>query len=333
MEARKLQKTGGSTFTLSLPKRWVQAAGLKAGDAVFVDAVADGSLSLRASPATATGPRPKVINVASGEPRDHLLRKLIGAYVSGRDVIEVRFKPEAAAAVRRVAREFSRMVIGPEVLEETRTSLVIQDLSNPGEMSAEKSLRRMYMTARAMHEDALEAVRTRDPSLARDVEQRDEDVDRLYWMVAKQYSLAHLTGGLTAADWRRSGVHNYRLVAKLLERIGDHAERIATAAVSLKGDVDPRLMKDLQAASGAALGILDDAFRALVARDVDAANGAVDRGAGLQRMVDGLTHRVGARRGEELLALGAIVDSIQRTGGYATDVAEIAINHVLSQDG
>jgi phosphate uptake regulator len=225
------------------------------------------------------------------------------------------------------------MVIGPEVLEETRTSLVLQDLSNPAEMSAEKSLRRMYMTTRAMHEDALEAVRTRDESLARDVEQRDEDVDRLYWMVAKQYSLAHLTGGVTAADWRRTGVHNYRLVAKLLERIGDHAERIALAAISLEDDLDARLLKDLQAASGAALGILDDAFRALMARDLDAANGAVDRGAGLQRMVDGLTHRVAVRKGEELLALGAIVDSISRTGGYATDIAEIAINHVISQEG
>src|SRR3990170_7487158 len=142
MEARKLQKTGGSTFTLSLPKRWVQEAGLKAGDAVFVDAVADGTLSLRPNPATATGPRPKVNEVATGEPRDHLLRKLIGAYVSGYDVIEVRFKPEGAPAVRRVAREVSRMGIGPEVLEESRTSLVLQDLSNPAEMSAEESLRR-----------------------------------------------------------------------------------------------------------------------------------------------------------------------------------------------
>src|SRR3990170_509476 len=333
MEARKLQKTGGSTFTLSLPKRWVQEARLKVGDAVFVDALSDGTLSLRPRPATAASPRPKVIESTPGEPRDHLLRKLIGAYVSGYDAIEVRFKPEAAPAVRRVAREFSRMVIGPEVLEESRTSLVLQDLSNPAEMSAEKSLRRMYMTTRAMHEDALEAVRTRDETLARDVEQRDEDVDRLYWMVAKQYSLAHLAGGVTAADWRRTGVHNYRLVAKLLERVGDHAERIALAAVSLKDDLDARLLKDLQAASAAALGILDDAFRALMARDLDAANAAVDRGAGLQRMVDNLTHRVAARRGEELLALGAIADSIHRTGSYATDVAEIAINHVLSQDG
>ncbi len=333
MDARKLQKTGGSTFTLSLPKRWIVAAGLKAGDTVFVESLADGALVLQPHPGTPAGARTKVIEGIAGEPRDHLLRKLIGAYVSGYAVIEVRFKPEEGPAVRRVAREFTRMVIGPEILEESRTYLVLQDLSNPSEMNAEKTLRRMYMTARAMHEDALEVLRTRDPALAKDVEQRDEDVDRLYWMIAKQYSLAHLAGPTTAADWRATGVHNYRLVAKLLERIGDHAERIATAASGIEGDLDPRLLRDLRSASGAALSILDDAFRALMGKDADLANAAVDRADGLQKLVDALTHRVATRKGEELLALGAIVDSIHRTGGYATDIAETAINHVLSQEG
>ena len=49
-------------------------------------------------------------------------------------------------------------------------------------------------------------------------------------------------------------------------------------------------------------------------------------------LADGLTHRVSAHKGEELLGLGSIVDSIRRTGGYATDIAETAINHTLSQE-
>jgi phosphate uptake regulator len=37
MEGRKLQLAGKSTFLVSLPKRWVTSAGLKAGDTLFVD--------------------------------------------------------------------------------------------------------------------------------------------------------------------------------------------------------------------------------------------------------------------------------------------------------
>lgn len=332
MEARKLQKTGGSTFTLSLPKRWVTGSGLKAGDTVFVDSLGDGALVLRPKPDQTGSPRTKVLLGAETESRDHLLRKLIGTYIAGYDVMEVRFKPEAGPSIRRVVRDFTRMVIGPEILEEGRASIVIQDLSDPTEMRADKCLRRMYMTVRAMHEDALEVVRTRDEVLARDVEQRDEDVDRLYWMVAKQYSLAHLAGPRTAEEWNTTGIHNYLLVAKLLERIGDHAQRIAVAAMAVGDNLEPRLVKDLQTASRAALDILDQAFTALMGRDADAANAAVDRLAGVEKQVDALTHRVGNYRGEELLALGAIVDSIRRAGGYATDIAETGINHVMSHD-
>ena len=52
---------------------------------------------------------------------------------------------------------------------------------------------------------------------------------------------------------------------------------------------------------------------------------------GLQKLTDGLTHGVAAHESEELLALGIVVDSINRTGGYAADIAEIAINHVMSR--
>ena len=37
MEGRKLQLTGGSTYVVSLPKPWIVATGLRAGDTVFLD--------------------------------------------------------------------------------------------------------------------------------------------------------------------------------------------------------------------------------------------------------------------------------------------------------
>jgi phosphate uptake regulator len=47
MEGRKLQLAGKSTFLVSLPKRGVTSAGLKAGDTLFVDTEQDGSISIR----------------------------------------------------------------------------------------------------------------------------------------------------------------------------------------------------------------------------------------------------------------------------------------------
>src|SRR5437773_10954634 len=97
-----------------------------------------------------------------------------------------------------------------------------------------------------MHEDALQALRNQDDALARDVSQRDQDVDRLYWMVAKQYNLAQTPGGAAPASKGKEELHNYRLIAKLFERNGDHAERIAPTypALSDRG-LDPNLLKEL----------------------------------------------------------------------------------------
>ena len=333
MEGRKLQLTGGSTYVVSLPKKWIVASGLKAGDTVFVDTETDGSISVRSQPREKAEVRKKVLEQKEEEHRDHLLRKLIGAYIGGYGLIEVRFPQDLGPFVRRVARDFSRLVIGPEVIEESRNALLIQDLSDPAELSAEKCIRRMYMTDRAMLEDAVTAVKSGDEVLARDVAQRDQDVDRLYWMVAKQYGTAHRTMRGTGDAAAFAGIQNHRLIAKLLERVGDHAERIAANVPVLAArGIDPKLAKELDAATASAIAILDKAFNALVTEDIDSANESVDSRGPHQKLIDNLQHHVAPRKGEELLALGEVVDSIDRAAGYATDIAEIAINHAVSQN-
>src|SRR2546428_12354574 len=220
MEGRKLQLTGGSTYVVSLPKPWISATGLKPGDTVFLESMPDGSISVLPRAGEKPAARRKVFEEKEGGNRDHLLRKLIGAYISGFGLIEIRHRPETGPFVRRVAREFCRMAIGPEIIEESRTSMVIQDLSDPAELSPDKSLRRMYMTVRAMLEDAIAALKTRDETLAKDVAQRDEEVDRLYWLVAKQDHLAHKAPPRAPNAGERGGVQNDRPAAELIERRG-----------------------------------------------------------------------------------------------------------------
>ncbi|HYA57376.1 MAG TPA: PhoU domain-containing protein [Thermoplasmata archaeon] len=329
MEGRKLQLAGKSTFLVSLPKRWVTNAGLKAGDTLFVDTETDGSVSVRMRSETRPVVKRKSFVERGEETREHLLRKLIGAYISGFGLIEVRFASARGPFVRKVAREFCRLVIGPEVIEETQGSILIQDLSDPSELSSEKCLRRMHLTVRAMLEDAIGAMKPQNETLAHDVGLRSQDVSRLYWMVAKQYHLAH-TGSSdgNGTAW----IHGHRLIAKVLERIGEHAQRIATngAALAAERGIDPKLLEMLAAARTSAVTILDKAFNALVTRNIDAANEAIDARVEHQKLIDTLARRVAARRGPSLLTLGSIVDSLGRVVVYASEIAEEAIDLAVS---
>jgi phosphate uptake regulator len=328
MEGRKLQLAGGSTYLVSLPRRWVTKAGLKAGDTLFVATETDGSISVRPSPGEKPEARRKLFDERNGEAHEHLLRKLIGAYVSGFGLIEIRFPPENGPAMRKVARDFCRLVIGPEVIEEARGSLTIHDLSDPSELSSEKCIRRMHLVVRAMLGDAVLALKSSDASLARDVVQRDQDVDRLYWMVAKRLHMVNGANGRSSDPEDIAVLQAHRLVAKMLERTGDHAVRIANTfpALSEKRQIEPKLMRELEEAASSATAILDKAFGALVSSNLDAANEAIDSRAQHQGLIDALSHRVATRKGEELLALGAVVDSLGRAASYATDIAEQAID-------
>ena len=325
MEGRKLQLAGGSTYVVSLPKRWVQGSGLKAGDTLFLETESDGSVSVRHRMTEKPSVRRKVFEEKGEEARDHLLRKLIGAYISGFGIIEVRFAGEKGPFVRKVARDFCRLVIGPEVIEETRNAIVIQDLSDPSELSSEKCLRRMHLIVRAMLDDSVSALRTSNPSLAHDVGQRDQDVDRLYWMVAKQYHLAHAGPGDGASA---PTIHGHRLIAKLLERIGEHAQRIASSGAALVGErwLDSKLSDQLGAARTSAVAILDKTFNALVTRNIEGANEAIDARIEHQKMIDALAQRVASRKGSAPMALGSIVDSLGRVAVYAAEIAEEAID-------
>lgn len=332
MEARKVQVTGGSTYTISLPKTWAQEVNLQAGDTVFLEPLGD-TLILHLQDKGRRNTRRKVLQVSKGERKEHILRELIGAYVTGYGLIELRFPPNEAAVARQVSREFTRMVIGAEIVEETGGRVLIQDLADPMELSPDKCLRRMYMTARSMVEDSIKALVAGDVAKASDVPPRDQDVDRLYWMVAKQYHLAVTDSSYLATYRLRGELHHFRIAAKALERIGDHGERIASALLEMEGDyLNPELLKDVERASRFALDMLDRAFKALMGGDLRSANGAVDAQETLRRMTEKLSKEVRGASGIQMLPLATVVDSISRIGGYASDIAEVAINHVIGRE-
>ncbi len=333
IEARKIQMTGGSTYLVTLPKQWVKESNLKVGDVVFFTKTPDGGLYIQGGPHVSHEARRAKLEVGKSERREHLLRRLIGAYVAGNDLLEVDFKGHEAPEIRKVVREFARMVIGPEILEESKHSIVIQDLSDLTQFSQEKCLRWMHLTIKSMHEEAIVALKTLNGKLAHDVISRDDDIDRLYWMVAKQFNLM-LNNMALAAKQGTDLITNssYRQAAKVLERIGDHAQRIAANVLLLTKKVDTSLMEALESASIRSLEIFDKSFASLLNGDVDDANSAIDSIADLAKNLDEISERLRKMKGRGIFALAGVLDSIQRTAHYSTDLAEIAINLVASRD-
>jgi phosphate uptake regulator len=331
LEIRRVQKTGASTMTVSLPKEWIDGNGIKPGDPVEVKVLSDGTISIDPQIKRESEATRMVIEIDADEPKEHLTRKLIGAYLAGFDVVEVRSKDRLDIELKRTVKEISRMVIGPEVMEETSNTVVLHDLSDPVELPQEKCVRRMHLIVSSMHRDAVLALTSLDEELADDVMDRDPDVDRLFWMASKQYNLILKDRRLA----EKLGVDIFygmslMLVARGVERIGDHAEKIAkNAVIAIRAGKPFGDIEEIVRHSESSLSILDSAMQALFKHDIEGANLAIDAGEKLVEEVERLYSTMQSPSKALTVAKTSILDSITRTTMYAADIAEIAINNAM----
>ena len=242
MELRKVQFTGGSSYVLTLPKDWIEAQKISKNDSLGVEVQPDGSLLITRSTDQEPAQKTKEFDLAGITEPAYLFRLLIGAYISGYTFIVIHSQQRLPPFVREVVRDFTQMTIGQEVIEETDTEIMLKDLLNPAEMPFDNTIRRMFMIVKAMHEDAITAIRSQNQTLANDVTARDNDVDRLHWLIARQTNMI-LSNAALSRKMNVSPVMalHYFTISRIIERIGDHAERIVFIAQPiLTKKIDPR---------------------------------------------------------------------------------------------
>ena len=189
METRKVQVTGGSSYIITLPKEWVVSAKIKKNDPVGVMVQSDGTLLITPSTTVESNYLTKEFNVDNITDGTYLFRLLVGAYISGYPNMALNSNSNIQPFVRDCVINFTQALIGPEIVEEDDRTIIIKDLLKPTEMPFDKTLRRMFLLVKSMHENVLLALINRDKNLANEVINRDRDVDRLQWLVARQSNM------------------------------------------------------------------------------------------------------------------------------------------------
>jgi len=236
---RKVQRTPSGTFFVCIPKSWAERYGLKRGSVVSLIESSDGRLLI--DPKFGAEPSPRTITL---KPRPTLSREIIGKYLLGFDIIRVEAKERISFEVRDTIKKTVSRLIGLEIVEEDYSGIILQCLLDPSGFPPEKVLRRGYAIAAGMHRDAVNALVDGDLHLARSVIARDEEVNRLYFLLVRILRTIIQNPSLN----EKLGVQpieclDYRLVASLVEAIGDECVRAALKTVELKG---AKLAEDLK---------------------------------------------------------------------------------------
>jgi phosphate uptake regulator len=267
-ELRKVQQTPGGTFFVCLPKPWAEKSGLQKGAIVGVSETAEGRLLVDAKFNAELVPKTAVL-----EPGLYLGREIIAKYLLGFDVIRIKGKDRIGFDVREDVKNTVRHLIGLEIVEEDHSGIVLQCLLEPSGFPPEKILRRGYSIAAGMHRDVVNAFVEGDVQLAKSVIARDDEGNRLYFLLVRILRTIVQNPSLS----EKLGVGpieclDYRLAASLVEGIGDDCVRAATKTVELKGirpDKDlGKLFANLQSTCFAAH---DQALNAFLTGDIELA--------------------------------------------------------------
>ncbi len=333
VELRKIQVTGGSTHVISLPKKWVDRNGLGRSDALAIHEEPDGSLLVVPHGEPKTKARRIVLDVPDPLQEDVIVRQLVGAYLAGADEIHLRAKGRMDPKVRQTIRSTIRDLVGVEILDEETGSVTLQDLVGVSEMDLRKTVTRMHRIARIMFDDAITAFMEQDPELAEDVSGRDDELDRLEWHVSKQmHALLEQPRLAARLQIRPAEALNLYLVARSLERMGDHASKISKNIRDLTIQVPEPITASIQGQAKQVSAFWDEGFSALKRKDFDKGCAAVDVGKSLgpwKRQFIDLLEGVDPTAAA---TLNIIADSVDRVRGYAVDITETAMNHTFLAD-
>jgi phosphate uptake regulator len=324
METRKVQVTGGSTFTVSLPKEWARENDVGAGDRVEFFS-GDGSLVM--SPAGSEEPTRGQLDVSQYD-GENLTRAVMAMYVSGFDVLELSAE-RITTEQRRAIRTATQNLVGLEVLEETTSSVVIRDLLDSSELSIHDAVDRMRLISRSMLEDAVTALVENDDDLATDVIRRDDEMDRLWFVVARIFRTAlRSPRGAQEIGMEREACFDYHSSARQLERIADHAAKIAQTAQDL-GELDEPVATSIEAIHEEAAAVVTTAMDALVAEDSQTATELANDAKASILPIDDRSRTIDDQLRElepaEAKNLGIVVDSLSRTADYGGNIAETAL--------
>lgn len=156
MDVRKIIAFGESTFTVTLPKKWVVANKLKKGDTVTVRELPFGKLEI--SPESRTEPpRSKTISIPiSNRPIKEVQREFIAAYIKGYSVINLTGKHEGKVIeLRRRLHE----LIGVEIMEVTSQRITAHVFSDITTIVLPKIISRVENISRSILDDTADILK------------------------------------------------------------------------------------------------------------------------------------------------------------------------------
>ncbi len=314
---------GEGTILVSLPKEWVKKNGVRKGDTLSVEELSPGKLMVKPLQGGQEEPKQVVVEYP-GEDVSQVSNDVTGAYLLGYDVIKVVGARVISREDRAGIKAAIGRLVGLEIMDEAAKRMTMQFLLEPTAIIPERIVLRMSGLLDGMLKDMAEALAKGDRKLLALAGERDDEVDRLYFLLVRATRAAVVRPevaeryGLSPVD-----LLDYRVLASFLESIGD-----ATSELSHKllGQALPKQLSREYSSCVAKLATMNDL----------AVQGFISRRAGRQRTISRQMNSLSLEVTQKLEAIAKMptgdgagtaeaLASLERVSKLLVDVSDLAV--------
>jgi phosphate uptake regulator len=119
----------------------------------------------------------------------------------------------------------------------------------------------------------------------------------------------------------------YRLIVKSVERVADHATKIAQTVLQIENKIDKDIVNKLEELSIFSLEVFEESSKALFKEDYTTSNQIVEKAKSIEKREKNLTNLLKNKKDvKEQNSINLIIEHIRRTAEYSSDIAEIILN-------
>ena len=311
---------------MSLPIKWVRDIGLETGDTLTLIPMPNRTLLVSSDAVSKENSIQKAtVDYIHSESAENNLRILISNYLAGYDIIKLTTIKGFSAYDRKFIKDSVRQkLIGLELIEESRNELVFQCLLNYNDLPLTRVIKNMYGLVLSMLEDSMTALRDHNVEIAEDVIQRDDDVDRFYLLAVRQLkaSIEDMELAEKIGIRHQQECLEYRLITKIIERIGDHAVKIAINVQKTDSIVDSN--NSIFKMAELSIKLFERSIDSISHEDMQMINKIVVESKDISQL--GVSLESLEAENTNNVELNMVLESLRRVAEYSGDIAEVAIN-------
>lgn len=184
MEERKLIKLGNSSFAIALPKNWVDKAGLKKGDNIFITPNSNGELIIQPTPIKEVTHKATLIDIEN-KSFNEIKNEIRAAYIKGYTSVQINNvkNKQDKENIKKILNDF----LSFEIINSDENGVEAKDYFDLEDVKLMNFIRRMDNNIKEIFDIVAEEIKKSKVSQQKikEVGNIDKDINKFYFLCSR----------------------------------------------------------------------------------------------------------------------------------------------------